>query len=177
MRIQLQYTTEAINNNYGHLNVPCTATEFSSGYDLTAISDPEIVGETYSDLNLYKRVDYIQYRTGIQIGLDLDSGFHTLILPRSSISKYNLQLANSIGLIDCDYRGELLLRFNYTWQPQNYVYMDNKMYGVIDESRIYKKGDKIGQLIAEQSTRIDFDVVYSLSDTVRGSGGFGHSGI
>lgn len=166
----------------------------SSGYDVVALDNPEIVGlaiKDESDNNTaWKRIDYIQYKTGLFIAPQTDPyghDYHTLIFPRSSVSKYNLVLANCIGLVDVDYRGELLLRFKYIWQPEDYVMEFMKVpteesfdtvptghfVGKVNFDKIYKKGDKIGQLVAEVKNDIDWVVVADLSKTIRGAGGFG----
>ena len=74
---------------------------------------------------LWKRVDYIEYKTALYISPQSPETkfhnkefYHTLIHPRSSIRKYNLVLANSIGLIDNDYRGEIICCFKYIFQPK-----------------------------------------------------------
>lgn len=167
-----------------NLIVPTTATPQSSGYDVTSISEPEIVGT--KDGDFWKSIDYIQYRTKLFIAPQTDAygvNYHTLIFPRSSVSKYNLVLANCIGLVDNDYRGELLLRFKYIWQPEDLYVVKltvngtevQALRGVINPQKIYKVGDKIGQLVAEVSNRIDWYVAADLSQTIRGSGGFGSS--
>jgi dUTPase len=173
--------------------IPAQGTELSAGYDLTAISEPKIAGEKDDD-GYWKRIDYIQYHTGVQITPPRYKTFsmvsdayvnvyHTLLFPRSSVSKYNLQLANSVGLIDNDYTGELLLRFNYIWQPEDLLWVEannkqdngvfNQIRGIVNQNRIYKKGDKIGQIVASPTTFINFKEVSDLDVTDRGNGGFG----
>lgn len=134
--------------------LPQKANDKDAGYDLVAISDPEI---KYNG----DEILYIQYRTGIAI--EPPEGYHTEIYPRSSISKYNLQLCNSLGLIDEPYRGEIILRFNL---------INSKLIG----SKIYRKGDKIGQLVIKKTISMDFVEVEELEETDRGEGGFGSSG-
>lgn len=171
------------------LIIPQAATPQSSGYDVVALEDPKIVGEQ-DGVNLWKSIDYIEYKTGLfiapqPIGPNADwevKNYHTLIFPRSSVRKYNLVLANSIGLIDNDYRGELILCFKYIWQPDDMfpcvVPLDDitgrkTLRGQINMDKIYKKGDKIGQLVSEVTNHVDWVVVADLTATVRGTGGFG----
>ena len=98
-------------------------------------------------------------------------------MPRSSVSKYNLVLANSIGLIDADYRGEVLIRFKYIWQPEDYkLNTYNKLEGTPNLERIYKKGDKICQLKVTKVEHAEFVLVDQLDSTQRGEGGFGSTG-
>ena len=173
-------------------NLPIKGTDRATGFDVIVTSDPEIVGEKYEN-GSYKRIDYIQYKTNLKLAVQKErqySGFgytdidyDILAFPRSSVSKYNLQLANSIGLIDADYRGELLLRFNYLWQPQdlnvytNDQYDENKKTSYIagkpNLDKIYKKGDKICQLKVTKVENIEFVLVNELDATNRGDGGFG----
>lgn len=161
------------------------ANDSDSGYDIIAISDPEVKGEPcYEGGNIYEEINYIQYRTGIY--LEPQSEFcYFLLYPRSSISKYNLQLANSVGVIDTSYRGEVLVRFNYLWQPKDLRtgthhdsnFFTSRFTGVcINEERIYKKGDKIAQLIPSKNIPCNIHVVDTLTNTKRSSGGFGSTG-
>jgi len=170
--------------NTPNLSVPQPGTPKASGYDMIAVGTPTIVGEVFPTPNprekRWKRIDYIEYHTGLFVAPEATPNvvpleeFHTLIFPRSSLSKYNLSLANSIGLIDNDYRGEILLRFKYLWQPEDFVVETNGVLsGKINEARIYKPGDKIGQLVAEVHNPIEWVVVNLLDETVRGEGGFG----
>lgn len=162
------------------LIIPKDGTPQASGYDIVAIDDPKIVGvPDETNANYFKSIDYIEYHTGLFIAPQTDPyghNYHTLIFPRSSLRKYNLLLANSIGLIDNDYRGEIILCFKYIWQPQD-LWMplagNGKLIGKIDNARIYQKGDRIGQLVAEVTNHVDWIVVGDLSATVRGAGGFG----
>lgn len=175
-----------LKNNYFKeaINFPKCATQYSSGFDLIATSDPEIVGTKYdgnNNLTLYKDVSYIQYHTGLFIKITGNVIIDSLIFPRSSISKYNLQLANSIGLCDNDYIGEYLVRFNYVWQPSDFIIKTINncqcVLGAINTDKIYKKGDKICQLKFTQVIHPIFKLVDSLEKTERGNGGFGSTDI
>ncbi len=81
-------------------------------------------------------------------------------MARSSISKTPLRLANSVGLIDAGYRGEII------------AVVDNI------KSDVYKieRGQRLFQLVAMGGEEIHFELVDSLSDSTRGSGGFGSTG-
>ena len=164
-------------------NLPKKGTERATGFDVLVTSDPEIIGETY-DNGTYKRIDYIQYKTNLKLAVQQErqySGFgHTdidydiLAFPRSSVSKYNLVLANCIGLIDADYRGEVLLRFKYQWQPEDYrIRIDNLIEGIVNSNKLYKKGDKVCQLKVTKVENVEFVLVNELDSTNRGEGGFG----
>jgi dUTPase len=168
-------------------NLPKKGTDRATGYDVIATSEPEIIGETY-DNGTYKRIDYIQYKTNLKLAVQQErqySGFgHTdidydiLAFPRSSVSKYNLVLANCIGLIDADYRGEVLLRFKYQWQPEDYrIRTDNLIEGIVNSNKLYNKGDKICQLKVTKVEDVEFVLVNALDSTDRGEGGFGSTDV
>jgi dUTP pyrophosphatase len=122
--------------------IPTRAHPSDAGADLTAISATETP-------------QYIQYGTGI--ALQLPEGYSALIFPRSSISKMDLSLCNSIGLIDQAYTGELLLRFRRT----------------STEEKTYAIGDRIGQLVILPIPTPTFTEITTLDTTDRGAGGFG----
>ena len=117
-----------------------------SGYDL------------YATTLVHDSIAYVEYGTGISI--QLQEGTTGLICARSSISKYDLDLANSIGVLDSSYTGEIRLRF--------------RKLGL--GLPVYKLGDKIGQLIIVRHDSPDFMYVQELDKTERGDGGFGSSG-
>mgnify|MGYP002685695373 CR=1 FL=1 len=124
--------TIQVKNIQGKTILPVAGSESSAGYDLIAVEDPIIIGESIIRDDcfypLWKRVDYIEYKTALYISPQSPETkfhnkefYHTLIHPRSSIRKYNLVLANSIGLIDNDYRGEIICCFKYIFQPEDFV--------------------------------------------------------
>jgi dUTP pyrophosphatase len=128
-----------------HAFTPEYATDGSAGLDLTAIDS-------------YKNHDYkyIEYGTGI--ALDLEPGYVGLLFPRSSISKTPHTLANSVGVIDSDYKGEIKLRMRY---------VDDR------EDMEYAFGDRIGQLVIIPIPSIELEEIDELSTTDRGDKGFG----
>jgi dUTP pyrophosphatase len=128
--------------------VPQYATSGSAGLDLVSISEKNVVDGA---------VAYTEYGTGIAV--KIPEGHVGLLFPRSSISSSTtLVLANSVGVIDSDYRGEIKLRFK------------NIMFGA---GKKYKVGEKVGQLVIMPYNRIVLDPVDSLDETERGDGGFG----
>ena len=164
-------------------NLPKKGTDRSAGFDVVVTSDPEIIGEIY-DNGAYKRIDYIQYKTNLKVAVQkervfsnfgyTDLDYDILAFPRSSVSKYNLVLANCIGLIDADYRGEVLLRFKYQWQPEDYkIRTDNLLEGRVNFTKLYNKGDKVCQLKVTKLENVEFVLVDELDSTTRGEGGFG----
>jgi len=164
-------------------NLPKKGTDRATGFDVIVTSDPEIVGEKYEN-GSYKRIDYIQYKTNLKLAVQKDRVFSNfgytdldydiLAFPRSSVSKYNLVLSNCIGLIDADYRGEVLLRFKYIWQPEDYrIRTDNLLEGYVNFNKLYNKGDKVCQLKVTKVENVEFVLVDELDSTNRGEGGFG----
>jgi hypothetical protein len=81
-------------------------------------------------------------------------------------------------LIDADYRGEVLLRFKYIWQPEDYrIKTDNLLEGHVNFTKLYNKGDKVCQLKVTKVENVEFVLVYELDSTTRGDGGFGSTDI
>ena len=116
-----------------------------AGMDLTAIS-------------LEKNGAYYEYGTGLAIELPL--GYVGLVFPRSSISKTDHYLRNSVGVIDAGYRGEIKIR------------MSVPFLGGVQ----YKVGDRVAQLVIMKLPWVNIEQVDDLSETDRGEGGFGSTG-
>ena len=130
--------------------IPTYAKDGDAGMDLIATS---IVSDT---------LDQITY--GLGISLEIPEGFVGLVFPRSSIRKTNLQLSNSVGVIDSGYRGELQATFN-------------KIQGVTEGVRErYLIGDRVCQIMIIPHPPIEFEEVNELTNTERGEGGFGSTG-
>ena len=163
--------------------VPKNLTQYDVGYDLVASSHPATSGEYNEEAKAWSRIDYIQYHTDLYIEPCVDDKiYHTNIFPRSSISNKNLMLANSIGLIDAGYRGELLIRFKYITQPEDVfakIRGDQSTIPMLTNiymEKIYKKGERIAQLVIAETHKVEFEIVEELSETDRGKGGFGSTG-
>jgi len=132
--------------------------------------------------------DYIEYGTGL--AFEVPPGYVMLIFPRSSNSNKDLILSNSVGVLDSSYRGELRFRFkrHYRCYEMNDDFFsferritDRIGWHHADESewiatRIYEVGDRIGQIIILPYPQISFKEVAELSETERGTGGFGSTG-
>jgi len=158
-----------------------------AAYDIIAMSEPNIVGVKFErpldGINAWSKIDYIEYKTGLFLSpQDVTSGKkvvkpHIKALPRSSVSKKNLVLANSVGTIDNGYTGEICVRFKYIFQPEDYIILPeagrNRIYAILNPSNIYAKGDKIAQIEGALNFTLEFEEVESLGETKRGSGGFG----
>tara|TARA_B100001093_G_scaffold520215_1_gene613701 strand:- start:6850 stop:7350 length:501 start_codon:yes stop_codon:yes gene_type:complete len=146
-----------------------------AGYDITAYSEPQIEGKKYKP-NLYSEINYIEYDTGVSLS-PTENQIFTLLYPRSSISKYNLSLANGVGVIDSGYINTIKVRFKYYPQPNDLSVIENKVYFKININKIYKKGDKIAQLIFTYHVHPQLNRVNELNNTTRGLAGFGSTGL
>ena len=98
------------------------------------------------------------YNTGLAI--EIPNGHVGLLYPRSSVSKTDMLMRNSVGVIDSGYRGPLIVKFK---EDGNSVFN-------------YKIGDRVCQLMIIPYPVVDFVEVEQLSETSRGSGGFGSTG-
>ena len=131
--------------------IPKYETIGSVGMDLTAVSKE------------YDEHGNVVFGTGLAI--QIPEGYYADLRPRSSISKYDLVLANSVGTIDSDYRGELILKF----KPSVYFGVNRGD----DDGVMYDVGDRIAQLVILPYPKVSFVEVDDLSETERGTGGFG----
>lgn len=118
------------------------------GFDLVAVGMTTVNEKDYG---------YIEYDTGIAV--QPEKGYYCQIVPRSSLSKTGLWLANSVGTIDPNYTGELKVRFK--WVPG---------------SKKYEVGDKIAQLVVLPLPTVELEEVMELEQTDRGAAGFGSTG-
>lgn len=125
--------------------LPAYAKPGDAGMDLIATSK-KLVDE--------KVFGYVEYGTGLT--MEIPEGHVGLIYPRSSVSKTGLIMANSVGVIDSGYRGEVSVRFKH-----------------VPSTLDYKIGDKVAQLIILPHPIIEFEESEKLSETERGDGGFG----
>lgn len=105
--------------------------------------------------------------------------FYTYLAPRSSVREVNLQLCNSFGTVDREYKNEVLACFRYQPQPEDYVFFEAGKHPClaiqINYDRIYKVGDKCAQLIVTQQPFVQVGVFNDLGGEDRG-GGHGSSG-
>ena len=127
--------------------IPSYAKPGDAGLDLTATS------KVWDD-----KKEKVVFGTGLAV--EIPEGYVGLIFPRSSICKTLMSLANSVGVIDSGYRGEIKFFFKPGYRPK----------------RNYEVGDRIGQLIIMPYPQIELEEVAELSETERGEGGFGSSG-
>jgi len=130
--------------------IPTYAKAGDAGMDMVAT---KVIGENLGSITY-----------GTDIAMEIPAGFVGLIFPRSSIRKTNLQLSNSVGVVDSGYRGEIQATFN-------------KIQGIDNIERdSYKIGDRICQITIIPYPPIEFKEVEELNNTERGEGGFGSTG-
>ncbi len=134
--------------------IPSYAKDGDAGMDLTATS------KSYDD---YGNVVY-----GTGLAFEIPKGYVGYLFPRSSNTKKDLILGNSVGVIDSGYRGEVFVKF----KPSNSFNPDCEIVHpfIFDN---YSIGDRIIQIIIMPIPQINFELVDELSNSDRGVGGFG----
>ena len=126
--------------------IPKYAKDGDEGLDLTATA--------------YKVNEKGQYIYTSDLALEIPDGYVGLLFPRSSICKKDLEMTNSVGVIDSNYRGPIKSVFNPT----------------CEDPEIYELDERFAQLIIIPYPRIEFEEVEELSETNRGTGGYGSTG-
>lgn len=131
--------------------LPNYGTEGSAGLDLRAcLDEPMVIPANTTEL----------IPTGLAIYIE-DPKLCAMILPRSGMGhKHGIVLGNSVGLIDSDYQGQLMIS---CWNRSTNEYT-------------IQPGDRIAQLVFVPVVQAQFDVVTDFEQTQRGEGGFGHTG-
>ena len=142
--------TIAVKKLHEQAVLPTYGSEFSAGADLYALAEEEIVfqpGET-------KFV-----RTGL--AMEIPEGYAGLIYARSGLAcKRGLAPANKVGVVDADYRGEVMVALH------NHSNTVQKI----------SAGERIAQLVVAPFLKASFTEAETLNETVRGAGGFGSTG-
>lgn len=131
--------------------LPHYATDGSAGMDLRAcINEPMVLSPGETRL----------IPAGIAVHMD-DTAMAAVILPRSGLGhKHGVVLGNLVGLIDSDYQGQIMVScWNRGGEPFE-----------------IQVGERIAQMVFVPILQVGFDVVERFDDSVRGAGGFGHSG-
>lgn len=131
--------------------IPKQSTNGAAGLDLVATS-----------LELVDKNETIVYSTGLAV--EIPKGHVGLLFPRSSVYKTSLNLANSVGVIDEDYRGEIKA-----------IFRRDVLKGI--KEKMYNTGDRIAQLVIMSVPSFDVEEVEELSNTERGEGAFGSTGV
>ena len=138
-------------NTSGHPD-PTYETERSAGMDLRAV----VTGEPIVLAPLQRTI----VKTGLFI--ELPVGHEAQVRPRSGLAaKFGITVLNSPGTIDADYRGEIgVILVNLSQEPFT-----------------IEHGDRVAQLVIAKHERADWTITDALSETDRGAGGFGSTGI
>ena len=136
-------------NKSSHL-LPAYETEASAGMDLRAHLERSMV---------LKPMERRLVPTGLSI--ELPVGYEAQIRPRSGLAlKHGITILNTPGTIDADYRGEIMILLI------NFSHQDFEV----------NNGDRIAQMIVASHEKVQWDEVELLSETIRGAGGYGHTG-
>jgi len=152
--------------------IPSKAHNTDTGYDIKMIDIEKIEGDT------------IFFKTGVS--LEPPSGYYFEVYPRSSISKLPLSLANSVGIIDNSYRGEILIpvrvhhsNVGFKTKRESYANGLVEIWGSRPQSMhslarvILMKKPVMFQLVLRKKFNCDFILEEELDQTERGDGGFG----
>lgn len=130
--------------------IPSYGTAHAAGLDLYSYTDKDII---------VKAGETVKVHTGVRV--EIPEGYFGGVYPRSSTGvKKQLMLANTIGVIDSDYRGEIMVFF----------------YNYGKETQVIKNGDRLAQLVIQPYQRCDIELVDNLNDSARGEDGFGSTG-
>lgn len=129
---------------------PFKSTKYSAGYDLSADIGDKILVRPHTTAKI-----------GTGIAIETPEGYFAAIFARSGIAtKEGLRPANAVGVVDEDYRGEIIVA----------------LHNDSEETRIVEPGQRIAQLVFLPYIDGEFEEVESLSETDRADGGFGSSG-
>lgn len=137
--------------NLSHHSLPEYATDLSAGMDVRAfLSEPIVL----------QPLQRVLVPTGLRI--ELPAGFECQLRPRSGLAlRHGITLVNTPGTIDADYRGEIGVI----------------MINLSDKAFTINDGERICQMVVAPYSRVEWQPVGALSETIRGEGGFGHTGV
>jgi dUTP pyrophosphatase len=129
--------------------IPQYATTGAACFDLVSVNEVMIIPGR----------EHVALKTGL--AFEIPEGYVMMVYSRSGHGfKNGIRLANGTGVIDSDYRGEVMV----------------KMHNVGKNSLLVKAGERIAQAMIIPALQVELEVVDELSDTARGSGGFGSTG-
>ncbi len=148
MKVQISWLQPQRNHD---ISLPKYHSDLAAGMDVEAALD-----ESYSlepgEIHLFP--------TGLQAAIP--AGYEIQVRPRSGLAvKHGVTVINSPGTIDADYRGEIRVA----------------LINLGQESYLVQRGDRIAQLILAPVVQAQLELVTELEGTVRGTGGFGHTGV
>lgn len=143
-------TVLRVQRHYEGMPLPAKSHPGDAGFDLTAMGLEPLRDGVYS------------FDTGVSV--QVDEGYYCEVVPRSSIVKTDFVLANSVGVIDPDYRGRIRVVLRYLGQG-----------GGEAEARALLH-QRIAQLLIRRLEPVRIEAVEALEETARGQGGFGSTG-
>lgn len=136
--------------NHSTHPLPAYETEHAAGMDLRAFINEAIT---------IKPLQRILIPTGLHI--ELPVGYEAQIRPRSGLAfKHGIGIVNSPGTIDADYRGEIKVL----------------LVNLSDTDFVVNDGERIAQMVVAQHETVSWQLATELGDTLRGAGGYGHTG-
>ena len=131
--------------------IPVKGSEYAAGMDLYACIEEEIIIQPHTTVKI-----------GTGLAIEIPTGYFGGIVARSGLATKNgLAPANKLGICDSDYRGEYIVA----------------LHNHSNEVQTVKPNERIAQLVVIPYLMFDFEEVNELSDTTRGSNGFGSTGI
>lgn len=146
----MQKITVNIINKSGN-PLPSYATAGSSGMDIRANIEKEVILQPLE-----------RFLTPTGLFIELPEGYEAQIRPRSGMAlKQGITCLNSPGTVDSDYRGELKVIL---------INLSNQVQAI-------NNGDRIAQMVIAKIEKAELFLVQQLNNTVRGDGGFGHTGV
>ena len=130
--------------------MPTYGSQYAAGADLYALCEESITIEPHKTVLI---------KTGLAI--ELPVGYAAFIYARSGLaSKKGLAPANKVGVVDCDYRGEIMVA----------------LHNHSEEAKTVENGERVAQMVIAPYITADFEETDTLTGTVRGEGGFGSTG-
>lgn len=131
--------------------IPTHGSEYSAGYDLYAcINSPVTIPSHTTE------------KIGIGLAIEIPEGYFGAIFARSGLAtKEGLRPANCVGCCDSDYRGEYIVA----------------LHNDTNEAKLIMPNERIAQLVVMPYLPVEFEEVTELTDTKRGDGGFGSTGV
>ncbi len=147
---ELKIKIHKVSSDFSDIPLPEYSTEGSSGLDLRAAVDDDIIIE---------KGKFALVPTNLRVEIPL--GYEIQVRPRSGLAaKYGIGVLNTPGTIDSDYRGEIkVILFNFG-----------------NDDFIIKRGDRIAQMVLSKVYKALFEETFDLEESKRGEGGFGHTG-
>lgn len=130
--------------------IPTRGSQLAAGYDLYACTEKDVVIAPHSSVKI-----------GTGVSMAIPEGYFGAVYARSGLSaKKGLRPANCVGVIDSDYRGEIIVA----------------LHNDTDVERTIDKNERIAQLVVSPYLTVEFQETEELDDTERGDGGFGSTG-